>query len=163
MRISIFKNQKVNETEIVSPCEGKLKRLETSNDEVFALKTLGEGFFVRASDSQIYAPVSGVVTSIFPTKNAIGIQTKNGMDVMLHIGVDTVKLQKNTIESRLQVHDVVKKMQPICEIDLITFKKLGILPDVYVFVTNSAEYDIKAIREEQDIYEGDVVLKCIRR
>lgn len=54
-------------------------------------------------------------------------------------------------------------MQPICEIDLITFKKLGILPDVYVFVTNSAEYDIKAIREEQDIYEGDVVLKCIRR
>ena len=162
MRISIFKNQKVNETEIVSPCEGKLKRLETSNDEVFALKTLGEGFFVRASDSQIYAPVSGV-TSIFPTKHAIGIQTKNGMDVMLHIGVDTVKLQKNTIESRLQVHDVVKKMQPICEIDLITFKKLGILPDVYVFVTNSAEYDIKAIREEQDIYEGDVVLKCIRR
>ena len=145
MRISIFKNQKVNETEIVSPCEGKLKRLE------------------RASDSQIYAPVSGVVTSIFPTKHAIGIQTKNGMDVMLHIGVDTVKLQKNTIESRLQVHDVVKKMQPICEIDLITFKKLGILPDVYVFVTNSAEYDIKAIREEQDIYEGDVVLKCIRR
>ena len=82
---------------------------------------------------------------------------------MLHIGVDTVKLQKNTIESRLQGHDVVKKMQPICEIDLITFKKLGILPDVYVFVTNSAEYDIKAIREEQDIYEGDVVLKCIRR
>lgn len=125
MRISIFKNQKVNETEIVSPCEGKLKRLETSNDEVFALKTLGEGFFVRASDSQIYAPVSGVVTSIFPTKHAIGIQTKNGMDVMLHIGVDTVKLQKNTIESRLQVHDVVKKMQPICEIDLITFKNWG--------------------------------------
>ena len=53
MRISIFKNQKVNETEIVSPCEGKLKRLETSNDEVFALKTLGEGFFVRALSLEV--------------------------------------------------------------------------------------------------------------
>ena len=73
---------------------GRLNQLEASNDEVFATKTLGEGFFVRASENQIFAPVSGIITSVFPTKHAIGIRSENGMEIMLHIGVDTVRVKK---------------------------------------------------------------------
>lgn len=163
MRLHIFKNKKADDTEIISPCEGMLNQLEASNDEVFATKTLGEGFFVRASENQIFAPVSGIITTVFPTKHAIGIRSENGMEIMLHIGVDTVRVKKDIIECSLNVHDVVKKMQPICEIDLIAFKELGILPDVYVFVTNSSEYYIENVMKAQDVYEGDVVLKCVRR
>lgn len=161
--LKMFKNKDKDYAELASPCEGRLRKLEESEDEVFATKTLGEGFFIRASESQIYAPLSGTVTSVFPTKHAIGFRTEQGMHILIHIGVDTVKIKNDLIECTLVEGEVIKKMQPICELDLIAFREREMLPDVYVFVTNSEEYHIEIVREEEDVYEGDIVLKCVRR
>lgn len=163
MLLKIFKNKDKDYIEVVSPCEGRIRKLEESEDEVFATKTLGEGFFIRASESQVYAPLSGTVTSVFPTKHAIGFHTEHGMDMLIHIGVDTVKIKDDLIECTLVEGNMIKKMQPICELDLIAFRERGILPDVYVFITNSEEYHIEIVREDEDVYEGDIVLKCVRR
>lgn len=161
--LRIFKKRLEDSGEIVAPCKGVLMALEESVDEVFATKTLGEGFFVRAKAANIYAPVSGTITSIFPTKHAIGIHTVSGMDIMIHIGVDTVNIKDDIIACTLKVNDKIKRLDSICEVNLIAFKELGILPDVYIFVLNSNEYHITKVSEELNVDEGDIVLKCVRR
>ena len=68
------------EIEICAPCDGMLFPLESSADAVFAAKTLGEGFFIQPSDTLIYAPLSGTISALFPTKHAIGIQSEEGIE-----------------------------------------------------------------------------------
>ena len=97
------------EIEICAPCDGMLFPLESSADAVFAAKTLGEGFFIQPSDTLIYAPLSGTISALFPTKHAIGIQSEEGIEVLLHIGIDTVYAKGLPIESDVRIHERIRR------------------------------------------------------
>lgn len=77
---------------IVSPTEEKLKSVTSVIDEVFASKALGDGFAIEPKQGVVYSPIVGVVSMIFPTLHAIGLKANNGAEILIHVGIDTVKL-----------------------------------------------------------------------
>ena len=90
------------EEKFVSPMEGTLIRLEDVPDAVFSEKMMGDGFAVELTGGCITAPVSGVLESAFPTGHAFGIRTREGMEVLLHIGLDTVQLKGKGFEVQVR-------------------------------------------------------------
>ena len=88
----MFNLFKKNNTEILSPAEGEIITLEQVQDPVFSSKLLGDGFAIKLKDGRIFSPINGKVVSIFPTKHALGLLDENGLEVLIHIGIDTVSL-----------------------------------------------------------------------
>lgn len=102
---------------ITSPVTGQLVDLATVPDPVFAEGMMGAGFAVQPSSDEIYAPLAGKVTSVFPTKHAIGLKADDGRDVLIHIGINTVDLQGKGFEILVDIGDQLTNGQPIAKID----------------------------------------------
>ncbi len=100
-----------NKFEIVSPGKGILKSISEVKDEVFSSKALWDGFIVEPTIGEVYLPVDGVVMATFPTKHAIGIKCNNGIEILVHIGVDTVQFsgEKCEIKKAGQVVNIGEK------------------------------------------------------
>ena len=84
---------------MVNPVKGKIQDITECSDEIFANKTLGDGFFVIPNDNIIVAPCDGVVKSIFPTKHAITFLTDEGKEILIHIGIDKLNLRVKVLLS----------------------------------------------------------------
>ena len=138
--------------------------LESSADAVFAANTLGEGFFIQPSDTLIYAPLSGTISALFPTKHAIGIQSEEGIEVLLHIGIDTVYAKGLPIESDVRIHERIRRGELLAQIDLTQFHRQNLCCDVYVFITDQKGYTITSVQPfNRQVYEGEVLMRCKKR
>lgn len=122
--------------EIVSPANGKLFDLTEVPDEVFSQKLMGEGFAVESSDGDIFAPVSGEVGMIFPTKHAVIIATEDGLEVLIHMGIDTVKLNGEGFEMFCEVGQKVKAGDKIAHMNNEFFTSKGYSIVTPVIFTN---------------------------
>jgi glucose PTS system EIICBA or EIICB component len=111
-------SEALEEIHIANPIKGEVISLDKVPDEVFSGKMLGDGFAVRPLDNKVYAPVSGVIRVLFPTKHAVAIKTDEGIEVLVHVGIDTVKLGGEGFEVYVQKGDSVKRGDL-----LITFDK----------------------------------------
>lgn len=90
---NFFKKSKSKGNEVKAPIKGNLIPLSEVSDDVFSQKMLGDGFAVKPTGQEVVAPVSGTITTLFPTKHAIGIKTAEGLEVLIHLGIDTVELK----------------------------------------------------------------------
>lgn len=122
--------------EIVSPVNGSICDLSKVNDEVFSQKLMGEGFAGQTEDGDIYSPVSGEVGMIFPTKHAIIVVTEDGLEVLIHMGIDTVKLDGQGFEIFCSVGDKVKAGDKLAHMDLEFIKSKGYETITPVIFTN---------------------------
>ncbi|USQ68390.1 glucose PTS transporter subunit IIA [Companilactobacillus allii] len=129
---------------ILAPISGKVIDLTTVNDPVFSKKMMGEGFGILPSDNYVTSPVSGTITLVAKTKHAIGITTPNGVEILIHMGIDTVTLNGTPFEIHVKVNDKVSAGQLIAIMDLTAIIKSGKDPTVIVAITNSDKLnDIK--------------------
>ncbi|MBM7573157.1 glucose-specific PTS transporter subunit IIBC [Aquibacillus albus] len=115
------KEQEANvsgELNFVSPISGEILNIEDVPDQVFSQKMMGDGFAINPEEGKIVSPVNGKILNIFPTKHAIGIQADNGMEILIHIGIDTVKLQGEGFTAKVEEGDEVKQGQVLMEVDL---------------------------------------------
>ena len=110
--------EKCNDIIISSPVDGIADQLENVPDEAFASKVMGDGMMVIPETPYIKAPVDGIVSFVFDTKHAIGIKTKEGIDIIIHIGVDTVKLQGQGFKVLVKEGDKITKLKKLVELDL---------------------------------------------
>lgn len=118
---SVFKKKK----EILkSPVSGELISLKEVNDDVFSTGMLGPGFAVKPSDGNIYSPVSGTITQIFPTKHAIGISFGK-KQLLLHLGIDTVELDGEGFDIKVKVDDEITPETLLVEMDREYIKNNG--------------------------------------
>ncbi|WP_428244825.1 glucose PTS transporter subunit IIA [Eubacterium sp. Marseille-QA0814] len=108
---------------IYSPVIGVAKDLSEVNDEAFASRMMGDGVAVTPTDSVIKAPADGEISFVFDTKHAIGFTTDDGVSLIIHVGIDTVKLQGKGFEILKQKGEKVKKGEPIMKIDIDYLKK----------------------------------------
>lgn len=108
---------------IYSPVIGVAKDLGDVNDEAFASRMMGDGVAVTPTDSVIKAPADGEISFVFDTKHAIGFTTDDGVSLIIHVGIDTVKLQGKGFEILKQQGEKVKKGEPIMKIDIDYLKK----------------------------------------
>lgn len=134
MSFGLFKKKK---EKIHSPVKGTVIHLKDVPDEVFSSGMMGAGFAVKPEDGEIYAPVSGKVLSIFPTKHALLIQSKNGKELLIHIGIDTVELKGNGFEIHVVAGQEIKANQHIASVDLTILENAHKNTDVMVVFPES--------------------------
>lgn len=119
-----------------NPVKGQIIKLEDVPDEVFAQKMLGEGFAIDPAEGAVYAPVDGEVKVLFPTLHAVAIETSEGLELLIHIGIDTVELNGEGFTSNIKLGDKVKKGDLLVNFDIETIKKGGKSPITPVIITN---------------------------
>ncbi|WP_241685268.1 PTS sugar transporter subunit IIA [Companilactobacillus metriopterae] len=115
-------SKKIKDITVTTIAEGKYVPIEKVPDKVFSSKMMGDGFAILPSNGKIYAPVSGTVASVFPTKHAITISEKNGLQILIHLGIDTVELNGVPFNILVQEGEKIKQDQLIAEIDLQKLK-----------------------------------------
>lgn len=138
----------------VAPLDGKIINLADVPDEVFAQKLMGDGFAIEPSSGNVYSPVNGVITTVFPTKHAIGITADNGREILIHFGLDTVTLKGEGFEALVNQGDKVKANQPILKVDIHNIKsKVPSLITPIIF-TNLSENETVTVNAGEKIYCG---------
>ncbi|WP_461213888.1 N-acetylglucosamine-specific PTS transporter subunit IIBC [Lacticaseibacillus sp. GG6-2] len=121
---------------LYSPADGELIELGSVADDTFAQKMLGDGFAVEPQDGNIYAPASGTISAVFPTKHAVGITTPAGLELLIHIGIDTVALKGAPFTTHVAVGDTVTHGTLLVTADLDAIKQAGKATTTMVIVTN---------------------------
>ena len=124
---------------LLAPTSGEVINLSGVDDPVFAQKTLGEGFAVKPEKTQLVSPVTGKIMMVAETKHAIGFKTATGMEVLIHLGIDTVELEGKPFSIEVAAGDEVEAGQKIGIMDLAAIKTAGKDDVVVVAVTNTAE------------------------
>jgi len=119
-----------------SVANGHLEDIEKVSDSTFAQKMLGDGYAVVPTDGKIVSPVDGKIETIFPTKHALGIKTANGLEVLVHMGIDTVQLKGEPFDIKVTDGQTIKHGDQLAQVDLDQIVKAGKKTDMMVIVTN---------------------------
>lgn len=131
---------------------GELISIDQVNDPVFSQKMMGDGFAILPASGQIYSPVEGEVLSIFQTKHAIGFKMTNGLEILLHMGINTVELNGGPFEIKIKEGTKVTKDTQVASVDLEAIKTAGKGLDMVVVITN-----MDLLKEYQLTKTGQVV------
>jgi len=123
-----------------SVVKGTKKNLEEVNDEAFAAKMMGDGVAIMPSDGVIVAPADGTVLAIFPTNHAIGMKLDNDIEVLIHVGIDTVEMKGKGFKGYVSQNESVKKGDKLIKFNIHKIIASGYEPDVMVIITNSSNY-----------------------
>lgn len=136
--VSIQENKEelINEVSLHAVTRGNYIPLEDVPDEVFASKMMGDGYAILSEDGVVYAPVSGVITTVFPSNHAVGIRTNNGVEVLVHMGIDTVSLNGKGFTIFVKVGDVVSETTKLAEMDLSYIQSQGKETIISVVITD---------------------------
>lgn len=121
-----------------APVDGKSELLENVDDEVFSTGMMGKGYAVIPSADEVYSPVDGVVTTLFPTKHAIGFKTGN-MEILLHMGIDTVDLKGAPFTIHVKNGQKVDANTLVATMDRKAITESGRATTTLVLITNSSE------------------------
>lgn len=133
--------------EVLSVADGQVIPITDVKDPIFSQKMMGDGFAVEPDNGNIYAPVSGVVTSVFPTKHALGLLTDSGLEVLIHVGLDTVALNGAPFSAKVKDGQRVEAGDLLLVADLEAIKSADRETTVIVAFTNTAE--LKTVTLEQ--------------
>ncbi len=136
---------------LYSPFSGKAKSIEKAPDETFAQKMIGDGYMVMPTNGDVFAPCDCEIAFVFPTKHAVGMKTADGMEFMLHIGVDTVKLDGHGFEVMVNEGDKVKKGAKLMSFDLEYVKKHAVSEACMIIFTSLPEGASIQVAEEKQI------------
>lgn len=112
------KEEVPTEISLYSPLNGKLLTLDEVPDPVFSQKMMGDGIAIEPSDGKVLSPIDGEVVQVFPTKHAIGLKGKNGAEILIHIGLETVSMQGEGFETHISEGSKVKVGDPLVTFDL---------------------------------------------
>lgn len=143
--------------ELYAPALGKIIPITEVGDPVFAEKMMGDGYAVLPEAKEIFAPISGTITSIFPTKHALGIETDNGLEVLVHMGINTVDLQGEPFTLYVKQAQRVERGQLLAVVDLAMLEKAGKQTDTIVVFTNSEKVESLTIEKRAMVEANEVI------
>lgn len=156
--LGLFKKKIDNN--IYSPVNGTCISLELVNDNVFASKMMGEGVAFQFEEEILYAPCDATVTLVAETKHAIGLMGNNGLEILIHIGLNTVALEGKGFEVLINKDDKVKCGDPLIKVDQIYMKEKNIDLTTPMIITNNSEHEVEVLKVENPVLKGtDAVLK----
>ncbi|MCT7862825.1 MAG: glucose PTS transporter subunit IIA, partial [Lactobacillus crispatus] len=149
---AILSEEKENpSTKLVSPLDGEVKPLSEIKDEVFSSGAMGEGVAIEPSEGVLHAPADGKIALVFPTGHAVGLNTTDGAEVLMHIGMDTVNLQGKGFKTLVEKGQEVKAGDPLVKFNIKEIKAAGYEVTTPVVVTNSKKYE-----SVQQVAQGEV-------
>ena len=143
---------------VKSPVEGTVKDLAEVNDNVFAEGLMGKGIAIEPKVGKVVAPFDGIVEAIFKTNHAIGLKSKDGAEVLIHIGLDTVNLEGNHFKSHIEKGQAIKAGDLLVEFDIDAIKKEGYDVITPVIITNSDNFkDVMAVKNGEVTNKDDLL------
>ena len=146
---------------ITSPFTGTVKDLSEIKDAAFSSGALGKGVAILPTVGKLYAPVDGEVVSLFKTKHALGLKSKTGIEVLIHIGMDTVKLEGKHFNAKVNQGDQVKKGDLLIEFDIAAIKAAGYSLLTPVLVTNPTDYADLVFEVDHEISANDALVVVV--
>lgn len=162
-----FKDEEIEEVtkkesldeKVFSPLKGQLKKLSETEDEAFASGALGKGVVIIPSEGKLYAPADGKIVTFFPTGHAIALETSNGLEILMHVGIDTVKLEGKYFYPKISEGKEVKKGDLLLEFDIEAIKKAGYSLATPVIISNTDDYS-EIIIENKDVvsFEDELLI-----
>lgn len=150
--------QKKREEAISSPCNGIVLPLEQVKDTMFSQKMLGDGIAIQPCDSILCAPCDGEVTMFANTLHAFGLVAATGVEILIHVGLDTVNLQGQGFEALIKAGSKVKKGDPILKVDLKFMEKKQMDLTTPIIITNCAEFEMHAMIESGNVVKSQGIL-----
>ena len=153
----------VEKIQILSPADGTVKDITEVPDQTFADKVLGDGAAVIPENGRIYAPADGTVVNIMDTKHGIMFQTDQGVELLIHIGLETVNLKGKYFTSHVSSGSSIKAGDLLVEFDLDAIKKEGYNPITPVVVTNGDDYirSVSMVKSGEKVQHGDCLLTIV--
>lgn len=151
------KTQAPEGASVASPLTGDVIALSDVSDPVFATGVLGEGLAIKPTDGTVRSPISGVVTALMDSKHAIGIRGDDGVEILIHVGIDTVRLGGSAFVTHVAVKDRVETGQLLLEADLAAITEAGYDTTTPVVIVNSARFEVSPVQAHA-IATGDVLL-----
>ncbi|MCG5105173.1 glucose-specific PTS transporter subunit IIBC [Oceanobacillus alkalisoli] len=148
-------NNSVQDDSFVSPMTGEIKPITDVPDPVFAGKMMGDGFAILPTHGTIVSPVNGKIVNLFPTKHAIGIESESGREILIHFGIDTVKLEGEGFEALVAQDDEVKVGQPLLNVDLSYVKENAPSIMTPIIFTNLKEGETVSLTKQGNVEIGD--------
>lgn len=142
---------------VYSVADGNVQPITEAPDDVFSQKMMGDGYVITPSSDRIVSPVSGSITSIFPTKHAIGIQTEDGIDVLVHMGIDTVELNGQGFELFVEEGQTLKAGDELAQMDREAISKSGKETAVLVVFTNLTDGQTIKLNATEERKAADLI------
>ncbi|AKP02637.1 PTS sugar transporter subunit IIA [Companilactobacillus pabuli] len=152
---NIFKKKKQNQ--LMAPIDGTLIKIEDVSDEVFSTKVMGDGFAVKPNSDTVVSPIAGEITNIFPTKHAISITSNNGLEILLHLGIDTVELNGEPFDVLVQQGQKVSAGDELVKMDRNMIKEKGKDDMVILVVPNNNDISFDPDISSRDVNTGELV------
>lgn len=150
-------------TVFISPMSGDLVKLDSIDDPAFSSGSIGKGIAINPNNGKVVAPVDGTIKTIFPTKHAIGIESEDGIECLIHIGMDTVNLQGKYFDVIVKEGQQVKQGELIAEVDLASILKEGYSLITPVIVTNADQYlDVLPFETQGIIVSSEPLLTVLK-
>ena len=159
---STTEKSNADDSVLYSVSEGTAILLSQVNDATFASEVLGKGIAVIPSKGEVVAPCDAVVETVFDTKHAVGLSTESGMELLIHIGINTVELNGKYFTSHVKNGDHVKKGQLLVSFDMEKVKAAGYDVTTPLIVTNSDDYKDMKILSEDSVTPSDKVLEIVK-
>ena len=144
--------------EIKSPLSGKVIALSKIDDPVFAGGAMGNGIAIQPSDNKVYAPLDGTVEFVADSKHAVGIKSDDGVELLIHVGMDTVQMNGKGFDVKVNANDKVKAGDLLLEFDREAIEKAGYSLITPVVITNSFEFEQKELCLDEDISYGKSII-----
>jgi len=157
--MGLFSKKKKQQDNVpyLAVASGTLLPIEQSEDPVFAQKMMGDGYLIMPSENTIVAPISGTISTVFPTLHAIGIVGDNGDEVVIHVGLDTVQLQGEGFTAFVEVGDRVEAGQKLLEVDFAAIKDKVPSIGTPVVITNIGERKV-TLTDNKTVKAADIVM-----
>lgn len=156
--------RKKNEYVINACVNGVLKDIRNVNDIMFAQEIIGRGVAILPSSNQIVSPVKGKVIMVFPTNHALGIQLENGLELLIHVGIDTVKLKGEGFKNLINEGQLVEVGQPLINVDFDLVKRNGYSTETLMVITSPKDsYEIECSEFNRNIKISEIAFKIIKQ
>ncbi len=152
-----LKKNENKETTLYNLVDGEVIPIEEVPDPVFSQKMMGDGFGVEPTNGEVYAPVEGKVVSVFPTKHALGLELDNGIEILVHMGVDTVELEGGPFEVHVNEGDKVTQDTLLATIDLTALDTAEKPKTIIVVFTNMDEVKSFTLDKTGTVSRGEVI------
>jgi PTS system glucose-specific IIA component len=156
------KKKKITEEQILAPVDGQFMAIEEVPDPTFAQKMMGDGVAIQPMNGNVVAPIEGEVISVFPTKHAVGLRGRSGMELLIHIGIETVSMNGEGFQAHVKAGDKVKPGQPLITFDMNLVNEKAVSSVIPMVVTNMERVDSFEKATVTDLKAGETTLALVK-
>lgn len=146
---------------LLAPISGEILPLTQVPDTIFSNKIIGDGIAIIPSDNKVYAPIDGIISMVTPSKHAIGITTSDGLDILIHVGIDTVSLNGEGFTLRVNEKDSVKSGDLLIEFDIENITKHSLSTITPILITNFDEFSELQVTNEKYVTSNETTLLTV--